>query len=401
MTRLAAKRVLMVDPGNYTPYYDVNLCDALIEQGWNVELLTSPYMFESIEPPSRVPVRNLFLRGATALIRRWRWISGIPKMRSGIKAISYPFDLMRLDRELASRSPAVLHVQWALLPALDAFFWKRWQKKGWKIIYTAHDVDGLDGTTPRLLVGTNRHLFRLADAVATHSERDRAQIIRLGAPPSRVTRLPQGTPGIFQSPSVDREDARRALDIDSTRPTILFFGLLKGYKRLETLLHSMVRVRGNIPDVLLLIVGKPLASCDDYTRLIERLGLAETVRWNPAYIPSSRVGLHFASADVVALPYRAASSSAVLLNAFAHARPVVATTVGGFPEMIEHGRTGLLVPPDAPAELADALVSLLRNPETARVMGQRAREYATTHHEWPLIGQLTAKIYDTVQCSAR
>lgn len=386
----------MVDPGNYTPYYDVNLCDALIKQGWNVEWLTSPYLFEPIAAPSYLRVRHLFLRGLSAVTRRLPRIFQLAALRRGLKAASYPFDLLRLDRELASRPAAVLHVQWALFPVLDAFFWRRWKARGWRVVYTAHDVDGLDGTTPRFLVGANRRLFRLADAVATHSERDRTEIIRQGGMPSRVTRVPQGTPGLFQSPVISRGAARRELGRDPTRPTILFFGLLKAYKGLGVLLSSLVKVRDHVPDVLLLIVGKPLSNDRDYTRAIAKLGLSGSVQWERSYIPSRRVGLHFASADVVALPYLAASSSAVLLNAYVHSRPVVATNVGGFPEMVEHGRTGLLVPPDDPAAFAAALLELLRDPELAHAMGQRAREHAMKNHEWSLIAHQTAEIYETI-----
>ena len=393
---MSAKTVLMVDPGNYTPYYDVNLCAALINRGWNVEWLTSPYLFEPIGAPSNLQVRHLFLRGVTAVTRLLPRIFHVAALRRGLKAASYPLDLVQLDRELASRPAGVLHIQWALFPTLDAFFWKRWQRRGWRIVYTAHDVDGLEGTTPRLLVGANRYLFRLADAVATHSERDRAQVIRLGAPAARVTRVPQGTPGIFQTSLVSKVEARRQLGVDTTRPTILFFGLLKAYKGLRVLLSSLSRVREEVPGVLLMIVGNPLGDDRDHLRMIETLGLCDSVQWERSYVPSRRVGLHFASADVVALPYLAASSSAVLLNAYAHSRPVVATSVGGLPEMVEHGRTGLLVPPDNPGALATALVELLRNPELARAMGDRARAYAMKYHEWQLIGQLTAEIYGTI-----
>ena len=393
---MTAKSVLMVDPGNYTPYYDVNLCNALMKCGWDVEWLTSPYLFETIAAPSNLRVRHLFLRGLSAVTRRLPRIFRVPALRRGLKAASYPVDLLHLDRELASRPAAVLHIQWALFPALDAFFWKRWQGKGWRIVYTAHDVEGLDGTTPRLLVGANRHLFRLADAIATHSERDRARIIRLGATPSRVTKVPQGTPGIFQAASVDRADARRQLGLDPTRPTILFFGLLKAYKGLRVLLSSLTDVRHHFPNVLLLIVGKPLGEDRDHMRTVESLELSDNVKWERGYIPSRRVGLHFAAADVVALPYLAASSSAVLLNAYAHSRPVVATNVGGFPEMVEHGRTGFLVPPDDPAALAGALVKVLSNPELANAVGRRASEHAAKHHGWPLIGQITGQIYTSL-----
>ena len=386
----------MVDPGNYTPYYDVNLCDALIKQGWNVEWLTSPYLFEPIAAPSYLRVRHLFLRGLSAVTRRLPRIFQLAALRRGLKAASYPFDLLRLDRELASRPAAVLHVQWALFPVLDAFFWRRWKARGWRVVYTAHDFAGLDGTTPRLLVGSNRHLFKVADAIATHSERDRTQIIRSGAAPSRVTRVPQGTPGLFQPPPVSRADARRELGLDPSRPTILFFGLLKPYKGLLVLLSSLVKVREAIPNALLLIVGKAVGDGRVYAREMSRLSLGDSIRWERSYVPSRRVGLYFTSADVVAMPYRAASASAVLVNAYAHSRPVVATSVGGFPEMVEEGNTGFLVPPDDPDALASRLVELLDKPHLAHAMGEYARQYATEHHDWPLIGQLTAGIYETI-----
>jgi glycosyltransferase involved in cell wall biosynthesis len=388
---MSAKSVLMIDPGNYTPYYDVNLCNALIKEGWNVEWITSPYLFESISAPPNLVVRHLFLRGV-ALVTRY--LPGV--VRRGLKAAWYPFDLVRLDRELASRAPAVLHVQWALLPALDAFFWRRWKAKGWRIVYTAHDVAGLDGTTPHVLVGANRRLFKVADAIATHSERDRAQVIQSGAEPARVRRVPQGTPGIFQQPSVSQADARRELGLDLSRPTILFFGLLKRYKGLLVLLSSLVKVREEIPNALLMIVGKAVGDSRDYAREISRLCLGDSIRWDQSYVPSRRVGLYFASADVVAMPYRAASASAVLLNAYAHSRAVVATTVGGFPEMVCEGNTGFLVPPDDPDAFASRLVELLRKPHLAIAMGECAKQHATQHHEWPLIARLTTEIYETI-----
>jgi glycosyltransferase involved in cell wall biosynthesis len=396
MTGMIVRRALIVDPGNYTPYYDVNLCKALIDEGWTVEWWTSPYLFESIAAPPKVTVRHAFFPGVTALTRRLTGIAWRPGVRRTLKALSYPFDVLRVDRALSRGPAAVLHIQWSLLPVLDALFWRRWQRKGWAIVYTAHDVDGLAGTTPRLLVGGNRRLFRLADALIAHSERDRAAIIRAGASPARVHRLPQGVPGLFQAEEIDQAGARRALDVHPARPVILFFGLLKAYKGLDILLSSLVRVRARVPDVLLLIASMPTVNDNPLRRRIASLDLTTHVRWNGSYVASHQVGLHFAASDVVALPYRAASSSAVLLNAYAHARPVVATRVGAFPETVEHGRTGLLVPPGSPDAFGDALIQLLLNPAEARAMGDRARRRAIAHHNWSLIGARTAAIYETV-----
>ena len=388
--------MLVVDPGNYTPYYDVNLCESLIAQGWSVELLTSPYYFESIAVPSRVPARYPFLRGPSGLMRRLPFIARMPIVRRGLKALWYPFDLLWLDKELSARAAGVLHVQWALLPLLDAYFWKRWQAQGWKIVYTAHDASGSDDTTPRLVKAGKSRLFRLANAVAAHSESERTEVIRAGAPSSRVTRVPQGVPGVFQLSLVEKTVARRTLGYDPSRPTVLLFGLLKEYKGLPMLLSSLATVRESIPNVLLMIIGAPLVSHRECKRTIERLDLVENVYWERSYVPSSQVNLYFAAADVVALPYRAASSSAVLLSAYAHARPVVATKVGGLPEMIEHGKTGLIVPGDSPAAFADALVELLSNSELTMSMGECAREYALANHQWPMIGRQTSDIYRTL-----
>jgi glycosyltransferase involved in cell wall biosynthesis len=279
---------------------------------------------------------------------------------------------------------------------IDAVFWKRWQKKGWKIVYTAHDVDGLDGTTPKILASANRRLFRIADAVAAHSDRDCGHIVKFGATPSRVRRIPQGTPGIFQPQQMSKEDSQRSLGINPGTPTILFFGLLKAYKDFSTLLEAMVSVRARIPNVVLLVAGEPLTSYEFYERKIIELGLRDVVRWDRSYIPASRVAAYFAASNVVALPYRAASASAVLLNAYTHGVPVVATKVGAFPEMVDHGKTGFLVDPGASNDLANALVELLTNPQLAREMGKFAMEYAATRHEWPLIGRLTSEIYNSL-----
>ena len=383
-------QVVVVDPGNYTPYYDANLCDALVKHGWEVHWVTSPHLFERVGAPRDVRITNAFFGAATAFGRRFGRHAFV---RRALKAASYPAGLRSLDRFLASKAAGVLHIQWALLPPLDAAMWRRWRSRGWTIVYTAHDVAGLPGTTPQALIRSQRQLFRVADAVVAHSDHDLSTIIALGAPASRVIRTPQGTPGLFARPLLDQTTARAELHIPPDRPTILFFGFLKPYKGLEMLLSSLTRVRERIPDVLLLVAGQSLTDANRLNRSIANLGLSDHVRWDRGYVPASQVGTYFGAADVVTLPYLAASSSAVLLNAASHARPVVATAVGGLPEMVRDGTTGRLVPPGDSRAIADALVELLQNRERARAMGENARQYALANHNWACIGKMTSEAY--------
>src|SRR2546430_8725065 len=79
------------------------------------------------------------------------------------------------------------------------------------------------------------------------------------------------------------------------------------------------------------------------------------IRYEFRYIPDAEIATWFAACDVVLAPYRIEAQSGVALTAFHFARPVIASTVGGLPEIIEHERNGLLIPPDDPQALANAI----------------------------------------------
>jgi len=83
----------------------------------------------------------------------------------------------------------------------------------------------------------------------------------------------------------------------------------------------------------------------------------------------------------------------VNLEAMACGTAVVASRVGGIPEVVDDGETGLLVPPDDPAALAGGLNTLLRDPDRATWMGQRGRKRAIAEFGWPAIAAQTATLY--------
>jgi starch synthase len=86
----------------------------------------------------------------------------------------------------------------------------------------------------------------------------------------------------------------------------------------------------------------------------------------------------------------------VNLEAMACGSAVVASRVGGIPEVVADGETGLLVPPDDPGALAGALNALLADPARACVMGRRGRERAVAEFGWPAIAAQTAALYTTL-----
>jgi len=179
-----------------------------------------------------------------------------------------------------------------------------------------------------------------------------AEEARLGAllghtPPTHRAPLPCLAPA---GSDEARGDARRALDRGDA-PLVLFFGLVRGYKGLPDLIHALAHMRHQ--DAELLVAGEFYEAREGYERLARELGVAERVTFRDEFVPSEEVPSLFAAADVVALPYRAATQSAVLPFAVHFRRRFVVTDVGGLVEAAQG--LGAVVPPRQPDALAAAL----------------------------------------------
>jgi glycosyltransferase involved in cell wall biosynthesis len=97
------------------------------------------------------------------------------------------------------------------------------------------------------------------------------------------------------------------------------------------------------------------------------------------------------------LPYHRASQSGIAQLAFAFGVPVVATRVGGLPEVIEDHSTGLLVNAGDEQGMADAMLRLLTDPSLCRALSARAREEAATRYSWSHVAKLTQEVYDAAK----
>jgi glycosyltransferase involved in cell wall biosynthesis len=112
------------------------------------------------------------------------------------------------------------------------------------------------------------------------------------------------------------------------------------------------------------------------------------------FVPNHELARLYDQAAVVVFPSRREGLPVALLEAMAHACPIVATDVGGIPQLIEHGQTGLLVPPRDPNALRTAIERLLAEPALARRLGQAARTTVSSLCEWERITTATLDAYD-------
>jgi alpha-maltose-1-phosphate synthase len=182
--------------------------------------------------------------------------------------------------------------------------------------------------------------------------------------------------------------------IDPARPYVLFVGRITRQKGLPVLLRAAA---GLVPEAQLVICA---GAADTPELLAEVTGLVDglqasrsCVLWIAEMLPKPEIIQLLTHAAVFACPSVYEPLGIVNLEAMACATAVVASRTGGIPEVVADGETGLLVPPDEPEPLADALNALLRDPDRAAAMGQAGRRRAVAEFGWQAIAAQTAELY--------
>ena len=175
--------------------------------------------------------------------------------------------------------------------------------------------------------------------------------------------------------AVPRAEARAALSLPADAPVLLFFGFVRRYKGLHTLLDALPEVLRRVPSARLVVAGEFYDAATPYRAQAADLG--DAVRFDADYIPNDRVGLYFSAADVVVQPYVTATQSGVAQIAFHFGRPVITTDVGGLAEAVPDGEAGLVVPPENAGALAEAIVRFFEDDLAERLEAGVRRERAT------------------------
>ncbi len=363
-------KIQIVDPSAFTPPYDHALSAALARAGADVELLTSRFLYGPVPQPDGYEVRECFYRrtaerGLDAPARR------------GFKAAEHLADMRRLRRTLDGD---LVHYQWLTMPELDARILPRQRPR----VMTAHYV--LPPVPARRQLASARRTFGAMDAVIVHSEHGARRLREdVGLDPARVRVIPHGAFDYLTRLPEERPLAPELEDAEG--PVILFFGLLRPYKGLDSLLEAFRRVEG----AELWIVGNPRMPVEPLRRLAAEA--PGRVRFLTRFVEDAEIPAIFRRADLVVLPYRDAEHSGVLYTGLAFGKPLVLSTVGGFPELAPTGAARLVAPED-PIGLAAALSELAADPAARERLAVAARDAAAGPYSWDAIASQTMALYE-------
>ncbi|MEO6627064.1 MAG: glycosyltransferase [Aquihabitans sp.] len=247
---------------------------------------------------------------------------------------------------------------------------------------------------PGRRVEAEAEVIGCSDVILANSAEEVAQLERLyGADPARIEIVPPGVEHAFFSPG-DKSGARKALGLALDVPTLLFVGRIQALKGLDVAVGALAAL--GRPEARLVVVGGPSgtegrAELERVRSLAASLGVLGQIRFvepQPHHLLSS----WYRAADVVLVPSRSESFGLVALEAAACGTPVVAAEVGGLRTLVEHGRTGLLVPGREPAAFAAAVRQLLDNPAASAIIGRAAADRAQGY-TWSTAAARLRRIY--------
>ena len=362
-------KVQLVDPSAFTPPYDRALAAALARAGAEVELLTSRFLYGPVPAAEGYEVRERFYRRSTA-----RGLDAFGRLP--FKAAEHVVDMLRLRRGLAAD---VVHYQWLTMPALDA----RLLPPARPRVMTAHYI--LPPRPSARQVRSARRVFERMDAVVAHSEHGAGRLRNeVGLDPARVRVIPHGA---FDYLTQLPEERPLPAELEEAKgPVILSFGLLRPYKGIENLIEAF----GRLEAAELWIVGNPRMDVGPLRELAAAAG--GRVRFVTRFVEDAEIPAIFRAADVVALPYLDAEHSGVLYTGLAFGKPLVLSSVGGFPEVAATGAARLVEPGDTTG-LATALAELCGD-ETARAeLAAAARAAAAGPFSWDEAARRTLDLY--------
>lgn len=303
------------------------------------------------------------------------------------KSIRRNFQMLREILRIIWRvKPDILHVQ---SNGFRLFFWVALFKPfRTKIVNTIHDPEKHSGDALSLAVDdslveyTMRFFTKKYIVHGTRLIDELARAYKISR--NRIVSIPHGHFGIYKN--FQQEEATE------TTFVVLFFGRIWPYKGLTYFIEAANLVHAQSDKIKFCIAGTG-ESLDKYVSQIHRKDLFQILNRK---IPIQEVGMLFQKASVVVLPYLDATQSGVIPIAYAYSKPVIATAVGGLPDVVVEGQTGFLTDVKSSQQIADKILYLYSHPAEKVQMENNAFDFAHTQLSWDRISEMTYSIYTSL-----
>ncbi len=383
-------KVFMMDLLAIVPYYTAYLSRALLSENISLQVGSISYYLD----PNCFRARGLQLDpGLLDIVGRY----SLPKTaRRILKLAENLLNMAALSVRFLFSPPDIVHVQY--LPMLrwktpfDLWFVSFCQARGAKIVLTVHDIMPHD--TADTYKDLFHNLYHRADALICHSESIKTRLIsEFDIQPGRISVIPHG-PFFYDLPADNAPQLH--LKATPTEQIVLWQGIIFPYKGVDLLLNAWQKIESQIENARLVVLGT--GSPDLLQQLRDqaaRLHL-QRVKLDFRFASTEELVATYRTAEIVVYPYRAITTSGALATGLAFSKPIVASDLPVFRELLTNNENASLVPPTDVDQLAQAILHLLQNPGERQkyITALQTKNFGA--QSWISIAQKTAQVYATV-----
>lgn len=365
-------RALLIDPSLFTAPYDAALTQGLLDAGVNAVWATRPVRRGDRQELPAERVMDFFYRRSDQAA----WLPD--RVRPLVKGVAHLAGLLRLLVAVRRFRPEVVHIQWVVLPLLDALAMS-WIGRRAALVLTVHDTVPYNGQRMGWLQRMGFLVpLRRAHRLIVHTRSGRQALLDRGIGADKVSVIPHGPLSVsVPAPVVASRDARW---------TFVLFGEIKPYKGLDVLIEACALLPGDLRrQARFVVAGRPRMDLTALIERIDRLGLQQSFDLRLRRQSEEEMSALFAEADCFVFPYRQIDASGVYYLVKSLGKWLIASEVGIFAEDLRVGVAGELVPCEDAPRLAQALAHSLRTRAGGQVSGGDA--------EWREIGQATRTLY--------
>ena len=236
-----------------------------------------------------------------------------------------------------------------------------------------------------------RFVGRTSKKVITLSNKLDQRALDIGVKRSKIRVVPNGiNTDMFNPNMYDSTETKRELGFEPSNLVLGFTGRLVPLKGVEYLLQALEIVRRSAPDVSLLIIGDGPQRSDIENRARNSNLTVKITGW----VGRNEIPHYLSAIDIFVCPSLTEGMPVAVIEAMAMQKPIVATNVGGNPDLVEHGKNGFIGPPRDPYFIAGAIQKLATTERLRKQMGQLSRKLIEKKFTWDKLVPKIEKVYE-------
>lgn len=377
--------VIMTDPSLFTAAYDKKLCESLASEinnhhSFSLELwgrmprAGEPCMYE-------LPMYKVEFYRFSEKLRGFGCKLGIIAL--AMKVFEHFLTWIKLYENVI-KFKSTLHLQWLVLPLVDFIFLKRLKGKI-PLILTVHDtIPFLGSPTSKVQNWKWHETLKLFDKYIVHTCGSKKVLLEWGIPEK----------SIYMSPIGSTTDAQSISRQERGFKSILLFGSIKKYKGADLLFKAFTLIEPSIrAGWKIEIIGQLTHECSNLVGLAKDLGIQRDVIFDSRYIDESEIAQIAMNADIYCFPYRQIDMSGILMNFLPFGKPIIASGIGVFQDLLVHRQTAYLVPPEDIGALAEGLTQLICSESLRDQLGLRVKALDKTAETWQRAAEVHTGVY--------